>query len=110
MVCGKKTMINATTPLQNFLTVQTSRKCLVREEEMSNPDHKVMLHWAEEARPPFRKSKSIRFTNDIQPLKYNLLPPQAYKAREVWTAGKTLGLYILQFYIFVHFLFLGKNV
>ncbi|GFS51410.1 uncharacterized protein TNCV_548821 [Trichonephila clavipes] len=31
MVCGKKTMINATAPLQNFLSVKTSRKYLVSE-------------------------------------------------------------------------------
>ncbi|GFW43895.1 hypothetical protein TNCV_4786061 [Trichonephila clavipes] len=29
MVCGKKTMINATAPFQNFLSVKTSRKYLV---------------------------------------------------------------------------------
>ncbi|GFU69172.1 hypothetical protein TNCV_3284501 [Trichonephila clavipes] len=31
MVCGKKTMINVTAPLQNFLNVKTSRKYLVSE-------------------------------------------------------------------------------
>ncbi|GFY53959.1 glutamate-gated chloride channel [Trichonephila inaurata madagascariensis] len=70
-----------------------TQECFMKICLLSNPDHKVMLHWAEEARPPFRKSKSIRFTNDIQPLKYNLLPPQAYKAREVWTAGNYTYLY-----------------
>ncbi|GFX49738.1 transposable element Tcb2 transposase [Trichonephila clavipes] len=34
MVCGKKTMINATAPLQNFLSVKTRRKYLVGEGGM----------------------------------------------------------------------------
>ncbi|PRD17840.1 UNVERIFIED_CONTAM: hypothetical protein NCL1_62935 [Trichonephila clavipes] len=35
MVCGKKIMINATAPLQNFLSVKTSRKYLVSEGSKS---------------------------------------------------------------------------
>ncbi|GFX90232.1 hypothetical protein TNCV_3848071 [Trichonephila clavipes] len=33
MVCGKKTMINTTAPLQNFLSVKTSRNTLSVKEE-----------------------------------------------------------------------------
>ncbi|GIX78558.1 glycine receptor subunit alphaZ1 [Caerostris darwini] len=60
---------------------------------VSNPDRKVLLHWAEEAVPPYRKTQSIVFTNDIQPLKYNLLPPSSYKTTEEWTAGNYTYLY-----------------
>ncbi|GIY97886.1 glycine receptor subunit alpha-1 [Caerostris extrusa] len=67
--------------------------CFLKLALLSNPDRKVLLHWAEEAVPPYRKTQSIVFTNDIQPLKYNLLPPSSYKTTEQWTAGNYTYLY-----------------
>lgn len=51
---------------------------------VTNSDLKVLLHWAEDL--PSKKS-SIVFTDDIQPLKYILEKPKAYKNTEVWTSG-----------------------
>lgn len=64
---------------------------------VANPEQKVTLHWADEVTNPKRVSKCIRFTNDIQPLKYSILPPRSYKTKELWTAGNIQSFLIKTF-------------
>ncbi|XP_055931874.1 glycine receptor subunit alpha-3-like [Argiope bruennichi] len=70
-----------------------TQECFLKIALLSNPDDRAILHWAEEAEPPFQKTESIVFTNDIQPLKYQLLPPRAYTTKEIWTSGNYTYLY-----------------
>lgn len=60
---------------------------------VSNPEHKVTLHWADENTNPTGKKESITLTNDVQPLKYRLHQPTFYTTRETWSAGKKSPTY-----------------
>ncbi|XP_035215373.1 glutamate-gated chloride channel alpha-like [Stegodyphus dumicola] len=71
-----------------------TQHCFLKIAFLSNPDHIVELHWSEEKEELHRKSgQSILLTNNIQPLKYELLPPTSYKTKEEWIAGNFTYLY-----------------
>ncbi|GBN05694.1 Gamma-aminobutyric acid receptor subunit rho-2 [Araneus ventricosus] len=70
-----------------------TQECFLKIALLSNPDDRAILYWAAEAKPPFKKTESIVFTNDIQPLKYQLLPPRPYTTKEIWTSGNYTYLY-----------------
>lgn len=55
-------------------------------KKVSNPNNKVLLHWA--AEHPRRKQESILMMYDIQPLKYELRQPETDTSTEYWPSGK----------------------